>query len=87
MIEIARALGYTVHEKALIRSDLYTADEVFMCGTAVEVTPICSVDDQDIGRPGPISLELQQAYWDTVRGRKPQWADWLDYQTRTPAQA
>ena len=87
MIVIARDLGYTVHEKALIRTDLYTADEVFMCGTAVEVTPIGSVDDHPIGRPGPITLELQQAYWDTVRGRKPQWADWLDYRTRTPAQA
>jgi branched-chain amino acid aminotransferase len=87
MIEIARALGYTVHEQKLIRADLYTADEMFMCGTAVEVTPICSVDDHDIGRPGPITRELQQAYLDTVRGRKPQWADWLDYQTRTPAQA
>ena len=76
-----------MHEKRLIRADLYTADEVFMCGTAVEVTPIRSVDDQEIGPPGPISLELQQAYLDTVRGRKPQWADWLDYQTRTPAQA
>ena len=37
--------------------------------------------------PAPITREMQQAYLDTVRGRKPQWADWLDYQTRTPAQA
>jgi branched-chain amino acid aminotransferase len=87
IIEIARALGYTVHEKRLIRADLYTADEVFMCGTAVEVTPIRSIDDQEVGPPGPITCEIQQSYLDTVRGRKPQWADWLDYQTRTPAQA
>ena len=87
IIEIARALGYTVHEKRLIRTDLYTADEAFMCGTAVEVTPIRSVDDQEIGPPGPITLELQQAYVDTIHGRKPQWADWLDHQARTPAQA
>ena len=58
-----------------------------MCGTAAEVTPIRSVDDQEIGGLGPITIELQQAYWDTVHGRKPQWADWLDYPTRTPAQA
>jgi branched-chain amino acid aminotransferase len=87
IIELARSLGYAVHEKRLIRTDLYTADEAFMCGTAVEVTPIRSVDDQEIGPPGPITSELQQAYSDTIRGRKPQWADWLDYQTRTPAQA
>jgi branched-chain amino acid aminotransferase len=87
IIEIARALGYTVHEKRLIRADLYTADEVFMCGTAVEVTPIRTIDDHEIGPPGPITREIQQSYLDTVRGLKPQWADWLDYQTRTPAQA
>ena len=79
--------GYTVHEKQLIRADLYTADEVFMCGTAVEVTPIRTIDDHVIGPPGPITREIQQSYLDTVRGLKPQWADWLDYQTRTPAQA
>jgi branched-chain amino acid aminotransferase len=87
IIEIARALRYTVHEKQLIRADLYTADEVFMCGTAAEVTPIRSVDDHVIGEPGPITKEIQQAYWDTIRGRKPQWADWLDFLARAPAQA
>jgi branched-chain amino acid aminotransferase len=87
IIELARSLGYAVHEKRLIRTDLYTADEAFMCGTAVEVTPISSVDDQEIGPPGPITRELQQVYGDTIHGRMPQWADWLDYQTRTPAQA
>jgi branched-chain amino acid aminotransferase len=87
IIEIARSLGYTVREKPLIRSDLYTATEVFMCGTAAEVTPIREVDDHDLGPPGPVTLELQHVYWDTVRGLKPQWADWLDHPTRTPAQA
>ena len=47
--QIAQDLGYTVVEKALIRSDLYLADEVFMCGTAAEVTPLRSVDDHEIG--------------------------------------
>jgi branched-chain amino acid aminotransferase len=87
VIEIAGALGYSVRERQLIRADLYTADEVFMCGTAAEVTPIFSVDDVEIGPPGPITLQLQQAYWDTVRGQKPEWTDWLDYRARTPAQA
>jgi branched-chain amino acid aminotransferase len=87
IIELARSLGYAVHEKRLIRTDLYTADEAFMCGTAVEVTPIRSVDDQEIGEPGPITRELQQVYADTIHGRKPQWADWLDYRVRAPAQA
>ena len=87
IIEIAQTLRYTVREKQIIRADLYTADEVFMCGTAAEVTPIRSVDDVEIGPPGPITRELQQTYWDTVRGRKPQWMDWLEFPARTPAQA
>ena len=47
--QIAQDLGYTVVEKSIIRSDLYLADEVFMCGTAAEVTPLRSVDDHEIG--------------------------------------
>ena len=86
IIQIAQDLGYTVEETDLIRSDLYLADEVFMSGTAAEVTPIKSVDDQELG-VGPITLELQQAYWDTVRGRSERWAHWLEYATRTPAEA
>ena len=54
-------------EKTLIRSDLYLADEVFMCGTAAEVTPVRSVDDHEIG-VGHVTRELQKAYLDTVRG-------------------
>ena len=62
----------------MIRSDLYLADEVFMCGTAAEVTPLRSIDDHEIG-VGPVTLELQKAYGDTVRGRSERWAQWLDY--------
>jgi branched-chain amino acid aminotransferase len=87
VIELGRSLGYAVHEKTLIRADLYTADEAFMCGTAVEVTPVRSVDDHELGPPGPITRELQENYRDTVRGRQPQWADWLDHLARAPAQA
>src|ERR687898_2922013 len=49
VMEIAQTLGYAVHERQLIRSDLYVADEVFMCGTAAEVTPVRSVDDHEVG--------------------------------------
>jgi branched-chain amino acid aminotransferase len=86
IVQIAQDLGYRVVEKNLIRPDLYLADEVFMSGTAAEVTPIKSVDDQELG-VGPITLELQQAYWDTVRGRSERWAHWLEYATRAPAGA
>jgi branched-chain amino acid aminotransferase len=86
VIQIAQDLGYTVNEKSLIRSDLYLADEAFMTGTAAEVTPLRAVDDVEIG-VGPITLEIQQAYLDTARGRSERWAQWLEYATPTPAGA
>jgi hypothetical protein len=50
------------------------------------VTPLGEVDDVKLG-VGPITLELQQAYLDTVRGRSERWAQWLEYAERTPAEA
>jgi len=87
LMEIAQDLGYTVEERNLIRTDLYLADEMFMTGTAAEVTPVRSVDDQEIGPPGPITREIQSAFFDTVRGRSERWAHWLEYSTRAPAEA
>ncbi|HKY12651.1 MAG TPA: branched-chain amino acid transaminase [Gaiellaceae bacterium] len=90
LIEIAQDLGYTVEERNLIRTDLYLADEIFMTGTAAEVTPIRSVDDQTIGPPGEVTLKLQQTYLETVRGGSERWSRWLEYATipsPTPAQA
>jgi branched-chain amino acid aminotransferase len=86
VIQIAQDLGYTVHEKSLIRSDLYLADEAFMTGTAAEVTPLRAVDDFEIG-VGPITLAIQEAYLDTARGRSERWAQWLEYATPAPAGA
>jgi branched-chain amino acid aminotransferase len=86
IIQIAQDLGYTVHEKPLIRSDIYLADEAFMTGTAAEVTPLRAVDDVEIG-VGPITLEIQENYLDTARGRSERWAQWLEYATPTPAGA
>jgi branched-chain amino acid aminotransferase len=76
--QIAQDLGHTVLEKALIRSDLYLADEVFMTGTAAEVTPLRSIDDHEIG-VGEITLAIQKAYLDTVRGKSERWSQWLDH--------
>ena len=58
-----------------------------MTGTAAEVTPVRSVDDQEIGPPGPITREIQSAFFDTVRGRSERWSHWLEYSTRAPAEA
>ena len=78
IIQIAQDLGYTVREKPLVRTDLYLADEVFMAGTAVEITPVRSIDDQEIG-VGPVTLELQTAYKDTVTARSERWSQWIEY--------
>jgi branched-chain amino acid aminotransferase len=79
VIEIAQELGHTVEERNLIRTDLYLADEIFMTGTAAEVTPIRSVDDQEVGPPGEMTRMLQKAYMETVRGGSERWSHWLDY--------
>jgi branched-chain amino acid aminotransferase len=87
VIQIAQDLGHSVVEGNLIRSDLYVADEVFMTGTAAEVTPLRSVDDHEFG-VGPVTLEVQKAYLDTVRGLSERWSHWLEYASSpTPAEA
>lgn len=69
VMQIARERGYSIEEKTLPREALYLADELFFTGTAAEVTPIRSVDHYQIGegRRGPITAELQQAYFEALR--------------------
>ena len=86
IMQIAGALGYEVEEALLIRTDLYLADEVFMVGTAAEVTPVRAVDDRHIG-VGPVTLELQKAYLATVGGLDERWSDWLDVVEMAPSPA
>jgi len=78
---IAADLGHPVVYEQIIRTDLYTAEEAFLTGTAAEVVPIRSVDDRVIGdgRPGEITRQVQQIYFATVRGEVDQYKDWLDY--------
>jgi branched-chain amino acid aminotransferase len=80
VIELARDLGYTVHDEASIgRGQLYTADELFFTGTAAEVTPIRSVDDTEIGNGnrGPITEEIQQQFFDLVAGELGGYEKWF----------
>jgi branched-chain amino acid aminotransferase len=77
VIQIAQELGYVVEETDIIRTDLALADEVFMTGTAAEVSPVRAIDDVQLG-VGPVTLELQAAYLDAVNGRTEQWSHWLD---------
>jgi branched-chain amino acid aminotransferase len=77
---IAADLGYEVRHEPIIRTDLYLADEAFLTGTAAEVVPIRAVDDRVIGagKPGPVTQEVQQTYFATVRGEVDRYKDWLD---------
>ena len=86
IIHIAQVLGYPVEERLLIRTDLYLADEVFMVGTAAEITPVRAVDGREIG-VGPVTLELQKAYLAAVHGLDERWSDWLDVVEMAPARA
>jgi len=82
VITLARDRGYTVHDDATIsRGELYTADELFFTGTAAEVTPIRSVDDNEIGTGtrGPVTEELQQAFFDLVERRVDDHEEWFTY--------
>jgi len=76
---IARELGYEVREVNLVRTDLYFADEVFLCGTAAEVTPVASVDDQTTGGRGPVTEQIQRVFFDVVNGRDQRFGDFLEF--------
>jgi branched-chain amino acid aminotransferase len=85
-IQIARDLGYEVVERNIARAELALADEVFLTGTAAELTPMREIDDIEIGPPGPITREIQGVFEDTLCGRNPRYADWLDL-VPVPSQA
>jgi branched-chain amino acid aminotransferase len=81
IITLARDLGFSLTETALPRESLYIADEVFVVGTAAEVTPIRSIDKIVIGagRRGPVTEALQRAFFDVINGDAPDKYGWLTY--------
>jgi branched-chain amino acid aminotransferase len=81
VITIARDLGYEVTEENLVRTDLYNADECFFTGTAAEITPVREVDNRAVGEGtrGPITKELQGAFFAATKGETEKYADWLTY--------
>jgi branched-chain amino acid aminotransferase len=79
VMSIARDLGFEIVIDDLARSDLYIADEMFVCGTAAEVSAVNSVDDRVITCPGPKTLAIAEAYADAVRGRTDRYKTWNEY--------
>jgi branched-chain amino acid aminotransferase len=71
--------GLVVVERSIDRSELYVADEVFLCGTGAQVSPVIEIDRRQIGdgRPGQITRDLQKLYFDIVKGRVEEHLDWL----------
>jgi branched-chain amino acid aminotransferase len=81
VIEIARDKGMSVSEVPMTRDELYVADEVFLTGTAAEVTPVREVDHRQVGagRRGPVTKALQDAFFDIAAGRNRKYERWLTY--------
>jgi branched-chain amino acid aminotransferase len=79
-IQIARDLGFDVVERDLARAELYLADEVFLTGTAAELTPVREIDDHAIGsgEPGEVTRAVQTAFEDALHGRTERYREWLD---------
>jgi branched-chain amino acid aminotransferase len=79
VMTIARDLGVDCEVRNILRSDLYTADEAFLSGTAAEVVPVRSVDDREIGDPGPITRKIQETYFAVVKGEVDRYKEWNEY--------
>ena len=80
-ISLLREQGYEVREEAIARDELYIADEVFLTGTAAEITPVRDIDHRKVGRgeAGPITRQLQELYFSVVRGADTKHESWLTF--------
>ncbi|UAL07811.1 MAG: branched-chain amino acid transaminase [Candidatus Methanogranum gryphiswaldense] len=81
IIEVARDIGYEVQETEVTRTQLNTADEVWMTGTAAEVVPVTMVDGRIVGdgKVGDVAKKIHSKFHDIATGKAPEYADWLDY--------
>jgi branched-chain amino acid aminotransferase len=79
VIAIAHDLGFDVEFGLLSRSDVYIAEEMFVCGTAAEVSSVRSVDDRELPCPGPMTLAIGEEYGRVVRGQVDRYKDWVEH--------
>lgn len=79
VIQLARALGYNVVERSIDRTELYVCDEAFLCGSAMEITPILSIDKHDIGNAndGQVTRTIHSKYLELVQGKLKEFSDWV----------
>lgn len=81
LLTLLRDLGLEVREQPVTRDTLYIADEVFLCGTAAEVTPVREIDDRRVGdgKPGAVAQRVREAFFKAARGADPRYTAWLTY--------
>jgi branched-chain amino acid aminotransferase len=79
VMRIAGELGLPVEVRVIDRTELYICDEMFMCGTGVQISPVTSVDHRDVGagEVGTITKRISKVYFDAVRGKDARYRDWL----------
>ncbi|MEM8748158.1 MAG: branched-chain amino acid transaminase, partial [Actinomycetota bacterium] len=78
VMTIARDLGFEVAVDNIARSDLYVAEEAFVCGTAAEVSSVNSVDDRELPCPGPMTMAIAETYMRTVTGQEDRYKEWCE---------
>jgi branched-chain amino acid aminotransferase len=79
VMQIAEDLGFKVATRDLARGELYSADELFLTGTAAEIVPVREVDDHVLGPPGEITKAIQARFFDTIKGKREEYFEWLDF--------
>ena len=79
IFELAESMGLQIEVRSIDRSEIYVADEMFLCGTGVQVSPVVELDHRPVGSGsvGPISRRIRDAYFDAARGRTPAFAHWV----------
>jgi branched-chain amino acid aminotransferase len=79
VMTIARDFGFETRVDNIARSDLYIADEVFVCGTAAEISAVSSVDDRELPCPGPMTTAIAEEYAKAVRGKVDRYKEWVEH--------
>jgi branched-chain amino acid aminotransferase len=76
---LSKELGLEVVERCIDRSELYVADEILLCGTGAQISPVVEVDRRPVGdgQVGPVVTKLQKLYFDVVRGHSAKYRSWL----------
>ncbi len=80
VMTLAREMGIRVEERSILRDELYTAEEVFLTGTAAEITPVVGIDKRRVSDgPGPLTKDLRESFFNVVAGKDERFIKWLDF--------